>query len=744
MLFKLSAIAVFSLGFLFALNNEAIPENNQTDEAIDTLRLYDFPEFQIIEHPSRLFSNVSGSVEEIDRKTLDEINAVDNNEVLRQISGINVNDEEGMGLRANIGVRGLDPARSRNVLVMEDGIPVALAPYGEPEMYYSPSMDRMRGVEVIKGSGNILYGPQTVGGVINYLTPEPPSETTGRIGLSGGEGGYFRARGEVGTNFGESGAGNINFLHKRATDIGILSFETYDVSSRFRFDLNESNRLSIKLGFFDEISNSTYIGLTQPMYDNGEYFTEMAPDDRLNMRRYSFSANHSFFWTDDTRLNTNVYAYTTSRYWQRQDFTLNEFDEDGSSMPEPENHTGTTWGDESVENGAVFMQNSTGNRNRDFDVAGIEPRLSHTYELAGMTNDLDAGTRFHFEQAFEQRINGNKKNSPSGTIRDDEVRTGKAVSGFLQNRFHFTEKLSLTAGARAEWFDYTRDIRRGRFDIEGITQIRDTSVVSNDQVFEVIPGGGVNFEAMDNLNLYAGVHRGFSPPRIKDAISPEGEARQLDAELSWNYEAGFRAEPFNFLYVEATGFLMDFENQIIPVAEYVGETGAGLINAGATRHQGVELSARLNFDGLFDDRVGLIWRNNMTYTDARYKDDQREIDQTSIKDNKTPYSPGLTGTSHLSLTFHDKLATGISFNYTGEQYTDELNREEPTNDGRQGVIPAYSLIDLNAAYEVTGWNTRFTISAKNLLDERYIASRRPRGIKVGSPRMLTAGAEYRF
>ena len=50
--------------------------------------------------------------------------------------------------------------------------PVALAPYGEPEMYYSPPIDRMSRIEIIKGSGSILFGPQTIGGVVRWVVAE--------------------------------------------------------------------------------------------------------------------------------------------------------------------------------------------------------------------------------------------------------------------------------------------------------------------------------------------------------------------------------------------------------------------------------------------------------------------------------------------------------------------------------------------------------------------------------------------
>jgi len=123
--------------------------------------------------------------------------------VIRSISGINVVDEEGLGLRANIGIRGLDPDRSRTVLMLEDGIPVALAPYGEPEMYYTPSIDRMVGIEVLKGSGSILFGPQTFGGVINYLSANPPAVPTATAHIRGGNGGLFTGKFGYGTTFGK-------------------------------------------------------------------------------------------------------------------------------------------------------------------------------------------------------------------------------------------------------------------------------------------------------------------------------------------------------------------------------------------------------------------------------------------------------------------------------------------------------------------------------------------------------------
>ena len=144
---------------------------------------------------------------------------VNGNEVFRRVPGLNVVDEEGVGLRANIGIRGLDPDRSHSVLILEDDVPMALAPYGEPKLYYTPVMDRMAGVEVLKGSGQVQYGPQTIGGVINYLTADAPTTALTTVKLRGGQRGYFSRLVSYGNTFGNTGL-IVTYLRKRAGNLG--------------------------------------------------------------------------------------------------------------------------------------------------------------------------------------------------------------------------------------------------------------------------------------------------------------------------------------------------------------------------------------------------------------------------------------------------------------------------------------------------------------------------------------------
>lgn len=696
----------------------------------------EMPQITVIASKDRVFSRVPGSVTYLDAKEIQTVNPLSGNEVLRRSPGVHVVDEEGVGMRVNIGIRGLDPDRSRSVLVLEDGVPVALAPYGEPEMYYSPAMDRMAGVEILKGSGQVLFGPQTIGGVVNYITANPPQEEEGSVYVQGGQGGFFSGIVNYGNTFGNTGV-QANLLKKRADNIGATEFDITDFNTKFLFKINEKSELGMKLGLYNESSNATYIGINQVMYDRGgvDDFVRMAPDDRLDVRRYSLSFSHQYRFNKNVRLRTIAYGYSTTRNWNRQDFSINN-----NNTP-PSNWTGVVWGDREVPGGAVFMRDGTGNRNRQFEVAGVEPRLEIDHQLFNTKNELIVGTRYLYERAFEQRVNGTRAGVKSGNLVEDEVRSGYALSAYFQNKMNITKKVDVNVGLRFENFDYERDIRRRNFAGLGL---RDTVLVAGNVINEIIPGVGFNYRPTQKVNLFGGVHKGFAPPRTKDAITSLGEALDLEAERSVNYELGLRTEPATWLFVEATGFVMDFSNQVIPVSESSGGLGFGLVNGGATLNRGVEAAVVMDVSNLFGmSKTKLTYDINATYLRATFSED-RFLDGVNINGNRTPYAPDWFINSALTLQTESGFGLRLVGNFVGKQFGDELNTTESSIDGRIGVVPSYKVFDAVFSYEVSKWHSRFNLSIKNLTDERYIASRRPQGIRVGLPRFITAGYEFRF
>jgi Fe(3+) dicitrate transport protein len=693
---------------------------------IDTLKsAYDFPQINVIGEKPYLFSTIPGSANLITSTSLKTTKPVTGNEIFKKVTGLNVVDEEGVGLRANIGIRGLDPDRSRTVLMMEDGVPIALAPYGEPEMYYTPAIDRMKSIEILKGSGSIAYGPQTIGGVINYITNDPPLQPKLILDLKAGEGGYFNGQASYGSTIDNIGF-QFNYLYKRADKLGITKFDINDITAKMKFQTGKNSRIGIKLAFYDEISNSTYVGLTQSMYDDGEYFTIIAPNDELSVRRYSASLTHDIFLSNQSFLQTTIYGYTTKRNWLRQDF----------SRKPTTNGTGAVFGDTSSTGGAIYMKNSTGSRNRQFEVVGVEPRIHFDFNLWGIKNEMESGIRFHFERAFEQRVNGNKAEAQSGELKNDEIRTGYAYSLFVQDRIFLDETLIFTPGLRIENFNYERDIFRLNY--------VDTSITNKGNVFAVVPGVGINYNISNSFSFFAGVHKGFAPPRIKDAITSEGEALELDAESSWNYEIGFRANYASLIHFELTGFRLDFSNQIIPVSESSGGTGTGLVNGGQTLHTGIEAGIRFDLHRFFNSNYIISLSMNATFVNSKYNADryiEANGESINIKENKLPYSPELMLTGLLNIETPIGLGLHFATTFVSDQFTDELNTVNPSSSGEIGKMQAYLVLDFTGTYNIPNINSTLYVSIKNLLDERYIASRRPQGIKVGLPRFITAGIE---
>ncbi len=733
-----------SVGFATATKEVLVVAGEEQVLRIELrMNIIEMPQIAIFTERDGIFGNVPGSVTYIDKKEIQRIDPVSGNEVLRRTPGLHVVDEEGVGMRVNIGIRGLDPDRSRSVLVLEDGIPVALSPYGEPEMYYSPAIDRMAGIEVVKGSGQIMYGPQTIGGVVNYITADPPAIEQGSVMLRGGEGGFFTGRLSYGNTYGKAGI-QVNFLRKQADELGMLNFQINDFSTKFRMELSERSSIGIKLGVYEETSNSTYIGLPQTMFDaGGNDFARLAPDDRLNVRRYSVSATHNHRFSDALRLTTTTYAYTTTRDWRRQDFAENR-NSDGELVGPPSNHTGVTWGDPSIAGGALYMRNSTGNRNRTFEVVGAESKLTYDYTIAGKKSEINAGVRYLYERAFEQRIDGADAAASVGVIREDEIRTGYAASAFVHNQTQLTDKFSLTAGVRVENYDYERDIRRRRFG--GV--ITDTALVANNGLVSIIPGAGFNYNLNNNVGFFGGVHRGFAPPRIKDAISGDGEAYELEAELSWNFELGTRGRLENGIGYELTAFYMDFSNQIIPVAESAGGMGAGVVNGGATLHYGLEAGVNTELNRMIGFEDLLLLSVSATYVEAYFSADRfvgGEQTGANISGNRTPYAPDLLLSTALTWEATWGLGARLTSTYVGEQFTDIQNSVEPDPNGRSGLLPAYHILDGGLTYRLRKKvNTLFSVSVKNITDERVIVTRRPQGIRVNLPRMVTAGVTVNF
>ncbi|MDP1571127.1 MAG: TonB-dependent receptor [Vicinamibacterales bacterium] len=667
---------------------------------------------------------IPGSVDLISREELVRSRTFDANEVLRRIPGVVVREEAGpAAMRLSIGIRGLNPDRSRQVLVLEDGLPLALAPYGEPEMYYSPPIERMQRIEVLKGSGSILFGPQTIGGVVNFVTPDPPLRQRADIDVTAGQRELFVGRGTWGATYGRLGL-FAGALRKQGDGFRRFEFDINDLSTKLTWQLTDRQSLAFKANYYDEISNSTYLGLTQPQYD-ADPNDNAVPGDELDVRRVFGSLHHRVVFNDRTFLTTTAFAYDTTRFWRRQNF---------DRAPAAGRTYAGVSGDPTVPGGAVYLRTDALSRDREFRVAGVETRLMRDHRAFGVRQAFEGGGRFLYERAIDQQVNTDLVGG-ARVMRDDERRPAHAWSAFAQNRLFLGDRVTVTPGVRVEHYAFTRHILLAP--VGGVPTARD--IKTSDVVSEVVPGLGATWSAHANVTVFAGAHRGFAPPRVKDAITAAGVSLELDAERSWNYEVGTRWTPRGGIHADATFFVLDFSNQIIPGALSGGATTT-LVNAGLTLHRGVEMSTGVDFARLTGRDRGLSADIRYTWLPTA------RFESGVLTGNRLPYAP--EHVTSLLLAWRD--ARGLTLQADGtflsDQFGDDHNRTTGTVDGTVGPVPAYGLWNLSASYELRSGQRRIApfVTVKNAANRIYIASRAPQGIQPGPFRQVNVGVSIGF
>jgi Fe(3+) dicitrate transport protein len=669
--------------------------------------------------PERI-SRIPGSVDVIDRATLDTSNVFTVNEALRKVPGLFARDEEGLGLRPNIGLRGTNPTRSSRVLLLEDGIPLTYAPYGDNASYYHPPIDRFESIEVLKGAGQIAYGPMTVGGVINYVTPAPPARSRGSFSFAAGNRDYLNAQGNYGATTGKVGY-LFDYMRKQGDGArDNVSSALNDVNGKSVVALTPAQTLTVRGNYYSEDSNVTYSGLRQAEWDafpRGNAFK----NDFFYIDRAGASATHLFAPSGNVALSTTAYTSVFRRHWWRQSSNSGQRPSDAS---DPNcagmDNLNTTCGNEG--------------RLRLYRVIGVEPRLHALHELLGVTAEADYGVRVHHEQQDRIQKNGDTPTARDGVIVESNARTNTAVAAFAQQRLSFG-KVSVTPGIRVEHVLYSRTNRlRAASGTTSLTQL--------------IPGIGIAHSPSADVTWFAGLHRGFAPPRTEDVINNNtGGVIELDPELSWNFELGARTELRPGVVIDATFFRMDYENQVVP-ASVAGGVGATLTSGGETLHQGVEGSLRLDTSTLFGLSQNLYLRAALTFVPiARFEGTRFSsiagFSNVAITGNRLPYAPESLFTIGVGYSFTDRFDALVEAVRVSDQFGDDLNTVAGTPDGQRGLIAAQTTWNAAANYRIPTFDATLFVTVKNVLDTLYIADR-SRGLLPGTPRLLQAGVKVRF
>lgn len=700
---------------------------------------------------------VPGSVTRIDAEDLSKQSYSDVNRVLRAVPGVNLQEEDGFGLRPNIGLRGSGSDRSSKVLIMEDGVPMAPAPFAAPSAYYFPNVARMSRVEVTKNAGAAKYGPITTAGTIQFLSTPIPDAAQGRLDMTASDLGQTFAYVNWGNRYRTSLPFEVGLLMEtiqqradgfKKIDRGSTGFERQDYVVKLGFYAKPAapiaQSLVLKIQHSDEIADETYLGLTQGDFDATPLMRYRA-SQKDQMR-----ANHDVWQALYRRAlgagDLNLIAYRTefARNWEK----LDRFDNSQLSglaacaslnaiLSDP-----LTCGQEYQvlrgPDGYVSPDDVLGIRqnNRRYYAQGVQAVFHHRFEFAGVSHRVSLSTRLHedavdrFQEQDQFRIeNGflvRTTDNPPGS-QSNRLSKAEAFSAYAEDKIDWG-RWSLTAGVR--YSDIKTNQRR--WNSPDRTVVPD-SVRDND--FHVlVPLVGAVYEIDDRFSLLASFSQGFAPPgpstRASDGTKPE----QSDV-----YEFGGRFIDGDHM-LELIGFYTDYGNLL---AECTNSSGGSECvigdtqNAGAARASGVELSARSKKQWA----NGLVMPMSLVYsyteTELLSSVDSDIFGMVHVGD-EIPYVP----THQLSVQAGlegARWGLDVSANYVSDA-RDVPGQGEilPTE-----KIPARTLVDATLYFDVSD-QVRLKIKGENILNETYLAARRPYGLRPGKPREVFVGVSFEF
>jgi Fe(3+) dicitrate transport protein len=672
--------------------------------------------------------------------------------------GVFVRDEDGFGNFPNISIRGVDGTRSAKVTLMEDGILTAPSPYSSPNAYYAPKSGRMAGIEFLKGSSQVMYGPHTTGGVINFLST--PIPTGGRQFFSrltaGSYGNFFNQTWLGGTTMTEAGkVGALVELHTQLSD----GYRLVDgVGRRSGYTLTEPmvklawepkgplrQRIELKAGQTDFEADESYAGLT-------EADLRANPDRRYGSSRFDHHVAEQWRtyvkWIAEPdkslRLESAAYFNQFDRNWDKLDgLTTTTGATLRTNVAEALAHAPSLAilrGDLVAGNDGSFYTNDAV---RNHEAFGWQGSVRKQFEAASAKHEFVTGLRIHRDTAggSNQRTtyvvdDGVIGAGTKGAVTSAGFQETVATAFFAEDAIKFGA-LTLRPGVRYEFLDMANTTSGGAY----------TPVDS-----EMVMGGlGFTYELNAQNTVFGGVYRGGS------AANPSGYAAGTRSEESLGKELGLRHRERATSW-ELTAFHTDFRNLIAPV---VGVAGGGLMpvtNGGGATSYGLEALVRHDLAGAQGGGFALPAYAGVTWTHARFSDiegsrlgNSAGIFAGASNGNEIPYVPewklsaGLgfeTGPWGGSLDLSYYSATwGTGYN-AGPRLVDGSGAlaNPSTLDGK---VDGLLTVDLNVRYQLTP-SFKLVGGVQNLLDKRAIISRAPLGARANAPRTVFFGGELTF
>jgi|APLak6261679142_1056127.scaffolds.fasta_scaffold00102_36 Fe(3+) dicitrate transport protein len=679
----------------------------------------------------------AGSAHTINGARLKRYELDDPHAVLQAVPGVQVRGEDGFGLRPNIGLRGANPDRSKKVTLMEDGVLLGPAPYSAPAAYYFPLMTRMETVRVVKGPGAIMYGPQTVGGAIDFVTRDFGPGVSAGLDAALGQYWYGKAHGYFSAANDTSGF-LIEGVHLRSDGFKVLDtvggntgFQRNEwmVKGRHRIDVGQyHHHFNLKLGFSSEQSNETYLGLSDADFRAAPLRRYVASEfDQMNWHRTQLNLSHKLEapgWS----LTTTAYRHDFHRIWRKANHFRGAAFADVLAAPTSARNAvfmAVLRGEADSSSDAETLL--IGPNQRDFVAQGVESVFRTEFTTGPLQHAFEARARYHFdsiarlhtEDAFVMR---------SGR----PVSAGEPTSVLVHN-YEATHAVALSVNDAITWgrVTLTPGVRVELINSRSSNFLAGTTAWGTANV--VLPGVGAYVAATENLGVFAGAYRGFSPPA-------PGQPSSVLPEYALNAEAGARWTRKGER-LEVIGFFNDYAN-LTDICTFsngcLNESLDRQFSLGEANIYGLEVYGEKRL------KAGIVTiplAATYTFTGTRLLSSFSSDDPVfgAVREgDELPYVPkhlfnASVGvdvwrvSAHAQVTFIDRMR--------------ELAGQGAFIEGR--TTDAQLTVDLHLGFKVTEWAGLY-FDARNLFDQHAIVGRLPFGARPNAPRTLIGGVKLTY
>ncbi|HEY4294765.1 TonB-dependent siderophore receptor [Luteibacter sp.] len=686
----------------------------------------------VVDHP--------GARTVVRREELREAGAVNLRDALRRIPGVQVQESNGTGgsdVSLNVGVRGLTSRLSPRSTILLDGVPIAVAPYGQPQVSMAPvGLGNIEAVDVVRGGGSVRYGPQNVGGIINFVTREIPETFGGSAGVQFQGSGHGGIRTNTNAFVGGTASNGLGvaLLYNGLHGPGFREREDNesidDVMLKAKYAITADDTLTGSIHHYDGQAGMPG-GLNQADYD-ADPFQSRRPFDDFHGRRTDYVVKYSHV---DDRRSFEVQSYYSDSFRGSHIETITE-NADGSYAHQLIAYP------------------------RNYHVFAIEPRYSQLFDWGQVTHEIGVGYRYTKEAMHERTLRNDKYTSELPyTPYDSFPYGGPYVLSGNNTGSNEAHAIYIDDAINAGNWTMTPGIRYERIDSEWQAHSGNTVVVKGPterqkDYSKPLPSLNVIYRVTDAWRVYANAETSFGSLQyfqIGQKDSNNHFAAGLKPETARTYEIGTRYGTKAW-GGEITLFRINFDHELQLVGKLpnVPDSYEGWTSLGATTHKGIESAAHVDLGEFSDALRGLTLWGTATYTHAFYKHgsfEGRDLPFYSRRTANLGLRYGIAQwTFNLDAFSQSRQHSPGSPSFDPAHPTEYIT--EPSPEGDLGNIPGWTTWNARAEYAFgpSVSNLRLGAGVKNLADTRYFTRSTDNndGIYVGMPRTWFVQASVDF